>query len=304
MASSRRDPMFGRPTRIVSGLVEAVLTLLVVAALAGALAVGRGALTAPSPVGGPPALDLRTVATTLEAATAKGARGFTFEVVSRSTLVARPDGPRIEVPDPADPRKTLGLADRYYVGASIAQGTVTPEGFWLQMRRGPTSADAPPDFATSEATLAALVREGVTWRNDGEGWYETDSPPGIGLDPRTVALLPRLLRNAGTPSLVGAAVVDGRPATTLAATGAIADAPGLMAIDAAGFTELTGPLEFSIDDEGRLVGLTARMRNTRSETFDLLVETVITFRYDPPPGALPDPAPLAPPPPAPPAEQN
>jgi hypothetical protein len=239
---------------------------------------------------------LETAADKVEAATAKGGSGFAFTVVSRSTLHAREGGPLIEIPDPLDRYKSLGLADLYYVGGSIAEGIVSPAGYFLQMRAGPSTPDAPPDFEKSQPTLAALVRDGTTYRNDGEGWYETDQPPGIGLDLATIALLPTLLRDAGSPTAKGETEVDGANATKLEATSSIDDAPGLMAIDAASFTELSEPLSFAIDDLGRLVEIRGLMRNTRMETFDLLVEVVITLRYPDPLPALPPPEPIWTPP--------
>jgi hypothetical protein len=239
-----------------------------------------------------PAERLETAAKALEDAVA--GEGFTFDVVARSTLHAKQGGPQIEIPDPIDRYRSLGFADEYYVGASIAEGTVTSDGFWLQMRAGPATAEATPDFEKAPITLAALVKDGKTWRNDGEGWYQTDTPPGIGLDPKTVGLLPKLLRDAADPSLAGVALVDGKPATNVAATGKVADAPGLMAIDAASFTELSEPIEFALDEQGRLVQLSARMRNTNIEIYDLFVDTVVTFRYDSGPLQLPDPVPTAP----------
>jgi hypothetical protein len=239
---------------------------------------------------------LETAADKVEAATAKGGSGFTFTVVSRSTLHAREGGPLIEIPDPVDRYKSLGLADRYYVGGSIAEGIVSPAGYYLQMRAGPATPDEPPDFQKAQPTLAALVSDGKTYRDDGEGWYLTDQPPGIGLDLTTIGLLPTLLRDATGSRAKGETVVDGVSATNLEATGSIDDAPGLMAIDAASFTELTEPLSFALDDQGRLVEIRGLMRNTRMETFDLLVEVVITLRYADPLPALPAPEPIWTPP--------
>jgi hypothetical protein len=243
--------------------------------------------------GAAPAALLDGAATGIERAMAKGGAGFGFRVVSRSTLLARPDGPRIELPDPADPAKVAGLADRLYLGASIAAGIARPDGFWLQMRAGPAE-DAEPDFDTAEVTLAGLQRGKERWRNDGEGWYPTDQLPGIGLDPATIARLPALLRAATDPQATAPTELDGGTVATIAAGGTIADAPGLMAIDAGSFSELLGPIEFSLDEAGRLVALHARLRNTRVDAFDLVVDTRISLTYDPAPGALPEPAPLLP----------
>ena len=65
--------------------------------------------------------------------------------------------------------------------------------------------------------LAALVVEGVTYRNDGSGWYETSQPPGIGLDPASARLLPGMLRN-----VEGAADAPASDETTDALTARLA----------------------------------------------------------------------------------
>ncbi len=124
----------------------------------------------------------------------------------------------------------------------------------------------------------------------GEGWYETDAPPGIGLDVATVALLPRLLAEASEATVIGADLVDGQAAAIVSAVGKVENAPGLLATDGAPFTQLVEPISFALDEQGRLVRLSARMRNTNLDTFDLIVETVITFRYGTAP-ALPEPQP-------------
>jgi hypothetical protein len=71
-----------------------------------------------------------------------------------------------------------------------------------------------------------------------------------------------------------------------------------MAVDAEPFTVLVAPIDYKLDDQGRLIELHARMRNTNMDVFDLVVDSVIAFRYDAP-GPLPDPVPTAPPLPTP-----
>jgi hypothetical protein len=291
-------------------IVSAGLALaLPFAVLGGVVFVRSGGLEAvaatvrgPSVVGAgelDPATRLDTAADQFERATAEDGAGFSFSVESRSTLYARPDGPKIEVPDPVDPFKTLELADEYDLGGSLATGFVEGDGdFFLQMRRGPATAAEAPDFERAEPTLAALVRDGKGYRNDGAGWYEAEQLPGIGLDPATIASLPTLLRDASEPVDAERALVDDQLLPTVKASGTIADAPGLMAVDAAPFTELAEPIAFAFDEQGRLAQLVATMRNTNSDTFELIVVTAISFDYDGPPGELPDPAADPAPPPA------
>ena len=152
---------------------------------------------------------LSLAADQLSTAVAAGGSGFTFTVVERSTLRSRAAGPLIEIPDPNDRYKSLGFASSYYAGSVIADGSVTPNGLWLEMRRGPASPDGAPDFDASPVTIQALTRSGVTWRNDGDGWYATDQPPGIGLDTQTIALLPSFLRTASNASVLGSRLGDG-----------------------------------------------------------------------------------------------
>jgi hypothetical protein len=280
--------------RLTSGL-GLLVALVLVAGLSSRLASPIPIAQAAAPaLEGTPDEQLTVAADKIAAATAKGGSGFTFTVVSRSTLYQKEGGPLIEVPDPADPYKVGGLATEYYLGADIAEGIVTPAGYFLQMRAGPATKDEAPDFEKAEPTLAALVSDGKTYRNDGEGWYETADPPGIGLDPATIALLPSLLRDARDPTAEGTREVDGSVAAAIKATGDMAKAPGLMAIDAEAFTELGERLTFALDAQGRLVEIGAVMRNTKVETFDLLVETVITIRYPVEPPTLPEPEPLLP----------
>lgn len=231
-----------------------------------------------------------TAADRLAALTAPGGAGYRFEIVQTSTMRAKAGGPQIEIPDPSDRYKSLGFADSYELGTLIEAGYVTPDGFWMEMRSGPKDA-ATPDVAGGNLHLSALVKDGKTWRNDGEGWYETDSPPGIGLDPRTASLLPTLLRNAASPVEGGVALKDGATVRRIGATGAVVDIPGVIAADGEGFTKLLKPIDFAFDLDGRLVELRVVAQNLNLTDYDLVVETTITLRYDQPPGSLPDPVP-------------
>ena len=274
--------------------VALLAAILLVGALASRLSAPIPIALAAPALAGTPDDQLTVAADKLEAAKGDAGAGFTFTVVSRSTVHQRDGGPLVEVPDPADPGGKPDLVSEVYVGGSLADGLVTPDGYFLQLRGGPVPADKEPDFAAAVPTLAALVRDGTTYRNDGEGWYPTDLPPGIGLDEATIALLPKLLRDASSPTATDARVVDGEAAAGIEATGRLADAPAIHAVGTADYTELIGPMSFALDGEGRLVELRALMRNTRLETFDLLVETTITFRYAAEPLTLPDPTPALP----------
>lgn len=292
--------------RVGGGMAIALILLPVL--LIGLVTVARTAFagTVPSLHPGVAALapaDLTDAAADLleGVTTTPGGTGVTFEVVQRSTLVARADGPRIEIPDPADPYKSLGLADTYDLAVYLERGMVTPDGFHAEIRQGALERDAAIEFGANPVEFAALVRDGRTYRSDGVGWYETDQPPGIGLDPATAALLPTLLRNADAATdvqvtdvaeLIGAGSEE-RPsvARALAATADVADIPGIIGVDLAEATELTEPVRFAFDERGRLIGLVVVARNLHMTDFDLVVETVITFSYPEKAPALPVPEP-------------
>ena len=233
----------------------------------------------------------------LEQTTAKGGTGYRFEIVQRSTLVAREGGPRISIPDPDDATRTLGEADRYDLGGLVETGFVTAAGFSMEMRTGPADAEAKVDLAGGELLFRALVRDGETFRDDGKGWYPTTRPPGIGLDPVTAALLPELLR---TPEPVDTdlAIAEGElgkadetATRAVTAEAEVAAIPGVIAVDGAEFTELTEPVAMTFDAAGRLVGLVVTARNTTVEAYDLVVVTEITLHYDDIPQVIPLPEP-------------
>ncbi|MEI7743074.1 MAG: hypothetical protein WCK58_04895, partial [Chloroflexota bacterium] len=164
-----RDTWLGRllPLALVVGMLLARPALPV--AGAGATTVVAGASTTQ--------VQLDNGAVAMKAALVKG---FGFTAVSRSVLQAKPGGPLVEIPDPADPYKVAGTADHYYLGASAARGVVRGADFTLQMYGGPTAEAEPVDLAALQPTLAALQSGGKAWRNDGAGWYATkaDLLPG------------------------------------------------------------------------------------------------------------------------------
>lgn len=226
----------------------------------------------------------------LEQATRKGGTGVTFAVVQRSRIEARPDGEPLELPDATDPTKHV-VVEAIPAGTYLERGVVTPAGYFAEISRGPDDEKVALDWEGSQTELAALVRDGRTYRDDGSGWYETAHPPGLGLDPATAALLPTLLRaladpaDAAEPAREDDPFAEQAPTRRLAGATRVADIPGIIAVDLAGSTELRGPAELAFDELGRLVGLRIVARNTNLEAYDLLVDTVITFGY---PDAVPD----------------
>lgn len=187
-----------RGTRL---LVVILVPLLLVATVAAVRATGLPMRLA-SPLtagveGLAPAELQANAADELTRALAKDGGGLVFEIVQWQTIQAKVGGPLIDIPDPADRSKSLGTTDSYELGTLVERGFATPDGYWMEILAGPTAGkSAEYDAATAETRRSALVRDGQAWRNDGTGWYETPQPPGIGLDPATVALLPTLLREA------------------------------------------------------------------------------------------------------------
>ena len=150
--------------------------------------------------------------------------------------------------------------------------------------------DEKPDFESAEWRRSALLIDGVSWRNDRAGWYQSSVLPGIGLDPETAALLPRLLRRATEPTAKGDLPIDGAVFETIEASGSEADIPGVIAAKGSDFTRLTKPIEFGFDPAGRLGRIHAIALNTDMTDYDLVVDTVIILRYGNP-GPLPRPEP-------------
>jgi hypothetical protein len=252
-----------------------------------------------------PAQLVESAAAALEAAMRAGASGISFEIVQRQTIHARAEGPLIDIPDPSDPGKSLGTTDHYEIGTLLERGSATADGFSMEILAGPLPGRLfDYDADKAEIRRRALVRDGVAWRDDGTGWYETDELPGIGFDPATVRSLPRLLRAAtdatdravapppdglgNIPGLRGSATT---PVRALGASARVADIPAVIAADGAAFSEITGPADYRFDDAGRLVGLTVISRNTNMTTYDLIIETVYAISYPDRPPKVPDPVP-------------
>jgi hypothetical protein len=294
------DPGPSGGVHVLARLAPALLVVLALSGLAAARMTPPARATVPVAAvgggapGGTPAELTAAAADLLAAATAKGGTGYRFEIVQRSTLTARQGGPRIEIPDPADRTKSLGTTDAYYLNGLTETGYVTPGGFFMEMRTGPESTDAAVDLAGGELLFRALVRDGTTYRDDGLGWYPTEDPPGIGLDPATAGLLPALLRRAGSAKEADLATAGGElgkdtaaASRAITATGEVADIPGVVAVDGAGFTEITRPVDFAFDAAGRLTGLVVTARNTNVTAHDLVVVTEIRLAYDDVPASLP-----------------
>ena len=279
----RTDPV----RRNLGMVIAAAIVLLLSAGLAFArmspprtVTVPTDAITAGAPDGSPAELK-GAAADLLETTTAEGGTGYRFEIVQRATVAQKPGGREVR-------------EDRAYQTALVETGWVTPAGFYMELREGPQAPDAAVDLEAGELMFRTLVRDGITYRDDGDGWYETDRPPGIGLDPVTAAKLPTLLRDAKQPTDIELEAGRGEigedqatAARAIEAQGEVADIPGVIASDGLDFTELNDPVAFTFDEAGRLVGLVVTARNTNMTEYDLGVVTEITLRYDEVPLDLP-----------------
>jgi hypothetical protein len=266
--------------RAVQSAVGTAVLLTGVAALIAArmgLATVGGVIQDPSKLS---ADDLKAAAASqLEAAVGPLGTGYAFEIVQTSTITARPGGPQVEIPDPANGRQVIGTADSYPYYTLLEQGIVKPTGFWSEIRSWPVNGGT-PNFEKGELRRSALVVDGAAWRNDRDGWYKADVLPGIGLDPESAGLLPRLLRQSDGAVKRADLDLGGSSLLRVDATGHKDDFPGVVAADGVEYTKLVAPIEFGFDELGRLLRIHAVALNTNLDKYDLVVDTVITIRYD------------------------
>ncbi len=260
-----------------------------------ALGAADGSAADPLPAGYPAALV--EAAGALEAATAPGGVGYTFEAVQRQVVRRKADGPGVPVTDPADPQLVVGHVEALYVSGTTSRGARTPAAFWMAMRAGP-GENAAPDFDRGSLLAAVLERDGRLWRTDGPGWFETDVSPGQGMDPLTAARLPYLLRRLGSPTDIGLETIGGQALHHYAGVAAAADYPGVVASDGLVFTSSPVAVELWLDAANRLVTLRGQALNLNETGFELVVASSVTFGYGAP-GAPPDPVPTLAPPPVP-----
>ena len=279
--------------RRIGAAFESALSLLVLLAFVAGIAVIRTA-TVSGATPQPDALR-QQAADSLDAALARGGSGIAFEVVQVSTLQAKPDGPRIELHDPADPTKVTGVADEYQIGTVLSRGSATGDAFWMEIS---IARDGKASFDSAELFARVLERDGKLWRDDGRGWYVTDESPGVGMDPATARSLAGALRSMTDVKAAEPLSADGRTLAGIQATTTSEAYPGVIAADGASFTEKAFTIETWYDDQGRLVRFEASARNLNQETYDLIVTTSVTISYGSP-GDPPEPNPTMAPEPLP-----
>jgi hypothetical protein len=287
-------------------IADALLSLVVALAIVGAAVVARGAPSIHAQSGeasnagaeGLTAVNrMAAAAAFLDAAIGPYGSGYHFSSIQRTTEYAKADGPAIAVVDPADPRSVVGTTTELFVNAMTTRGFVTGDGFFMEMHLGSNDSTM-ADLEAGPKTFSVIAKGSQLWRDDGQGWYQTDASPGMGIDPISARLLPAALANVKGLSLVGPELLDGRSATRLDATFASADYPGAIAADGKDFTEPSFPVRVWLDDQDRVVQLVLTARNLNQTLYDLVAETTITFDYGPP-GEIPAPVPTMAPEPSP-----
>ena len=228
---------------------------------------------------------LAVAADALATAMAAGGTGLTFEVAQRDSVHAKPGGPLIGVRDPVDPTKVVAEVEAVAVNTVITRGAVTADAFWMEMRLSPGS-EPNPRFDGSAFFSRVLERGGVIWRDDGDGWYETDVSPGSGMDPVSARLLPKLLLSAADVTGLQPELKDGRLLPGVRGAASVNDYPGVLASDGRDFTSPTFEVTYWLDEAGRLVRLETTALNLNENEYDLVSETIVTFGYgstgDPP----------------------
>src|SRR5262249_5599830 len=141
----------GRLYRAFGILLGLAFTLLIASRLGRPIPV---VMAAPQ-LGGTELQQLSTAAAALDTALGKGGSGVTFEAVQRNTLHTKPGGPQIALSDPTDRTKIVAVVDDYYVNAVVTRGAITPNAFWMYMRRGPGEGQA-ADFDRSDPMYSVI----------------------------------------------------------------------------------------------------------------------------------------------------
>jgi hypothetical protein len=270
---------------ITGVLLPVIVAVILVAARGGAIAAAT------------PAKSLATAGSQLAAAIGPGGQGFNFFATQRTTEYQRAGGTAIAVVDPSDDRKVIGQTDHLFINAMMSKGFVRPDGFFMDMRLGSSTSGA-ADFASAPTTFSVLARDATTWRNDGQGWYQTAELPGMGIDLVTIRQLPSAFGHVVGLTASGTDNVNGVAASVYSGSLTPTDYPGAVAAGGASFTDSTIAFKVWIAGDGRPLQLWIRARNTNQPIYDLVSETTLSFDFTPAaalPSAAPTLAPESPP---------
>ena len=235
---------------------------------------------------------IEAAATALEAAVAPGGAGYRFEVSQRQVVYPVAGASDIPVIDRGSPGVVARRVDHQYVNTVLARGQVAPGQFAMEMRFGPDETTT-PDYDVAPTMFRVVTKNGVVWRNDGLGWYQTSVSPGVGMDPTTASLLPSLLRSVTDATDLGGDVIGGVPVHGYRTRVDVAVFPGVVASDGASFTESPIGVDLWFDGLQRLVAIEGRARNTNEAGVDLRIVTRIGILYVAA-GPAPEPSPLVP----------
>jgi hypothetical protein len=279
--------------RAFARVLSALLSLAVLVGAMTFVVVVRSGITA---VSEPPGVGASGAAALLEAAakdieslTSAGGKGIAFDAIQRTTEYRKAGGSPIPVVDPADQTKVVGTTDELYINGMMTQGLLTKDGFWMEMRLPPPPGQA-ADFDAAPRIFGVIQKNGLLWRDDGAGWYQTTQSPGMGIDPVSARQLPRALRKLASVSSLGKQVIDGTTLVGFKGTASIDDYPGVVAADGHDFTDGTFDFEVWFDPSSKLGRIVIRARNLNQTAYDLVSETVITFQRGRG-GSVPEPVP-------------
>lgn len=202
---------------------------------------------------------LETAASDLAARIAIDGTGVRWEVL-QDQIVSGPEG-----------KASLAVS-------SISRGYANSTTFVQEIRHSndPSTLGI---FELAVSDFSTVVKDGVVWRNEGDGYFATSRAltPGLGIDPFTLTQLPDLLRNLRPVKDLGDETVDGRSLHHYQGEGDAADWPGIVASDGLAFTESPIEIDVWLDSNDRLVRLQGVTRNLAETDAVLLITTTVTF---------------------------
>ena len=279
------------PIRRPAFRILAIVSLLALVALAsGSLAYWLSSRT-PSPTpavqGGYPAL-LQKAAADTAARLAPAGSGLSFTALQRQVLYHVAGAPDLTVPNPSASASPL-VVDSFDVGANVTRGFTRGSDFFMEIR-GIDPAGTVADFDQGKVIFQVITHAGTIWRNEGQGWYTTDTPPGLGIDPFSLSHLPGLLGHLVSVKDLGDEPFQGQPGHHFSGFIDGSDWPGFTASDGVTFTSSPIPIDVWVSPDGRLLGLSGQARNLNHQVQDLEIVDGLSFAADVP-AAFPAPSP-------------
>lgn len=215
--------------------------------------------------------------------------GVSFLVLQRQVLHQTSAAPELRTDADPSPEAGAGPMNVAYMTRGFARDGVLS----MEIRAVDPSLDA-PSFEDGLLLFRVLTKDDQVWRDEGEGFYTVDDPPGLGMDPASISRLPALLEHLEHVVDLGEQIYQGDNAHRYRGEVAAVRWPGIIAADALAFTESPLELDAWIGQDGELVGLAARTSNLNEEVNHVSVIVNVSFGRDVPP-LMPAPIPLRPP---------